>query len=209
MLYLFNEIEKLDNDFSEQAASLLSEERQKRVSAYRFPSDKNLSAAVYLLLCLALKKEHGINENIEFEYGKNGKPYLRDYPHIFFNLSHCKRAAACVVSDGEAGVDVQEIAPVKDSLARRVFTEREYAEYKASERPDEYFCGIWVKKESWLKQTGRGIGTDLAALEADSLHGLTLFGGDDFRGCVSGVSAPVTPVYVTLSMLEKLCCDGF
>jgi 4'-phosphopantetheinyl transferase len=187
-LYIFDEIHGLDDGFPEWAAPLLSVERRIKTFYYRFPLDRKLSVAVYLLLRLALMEKHGIDELVAFAYGENGKPFLRDHSHIHFNLSHCGCAAACVISDGEVGVDVQEIAPVSDGLAQRVLTAKEYAGYKASPHPDELFCEIWTMKESLLKRTSRGIAADLTALAADDMTDGALFKCVGYRCCVSGAS---------------------
>jgi 4'-phosphopantetheinyl transferase len=198
----------LDDGFPHRFIPFLSAERREKIFSYRFPPDRKLSVVVYLLLRLALMEKHGINEPVVFAYGKNGKPFLRDHPHIHFNLSHCRSAAACVISDTETGVDVQEIAPVSDGLARRVLSAEEYAAYKASHHPDELFCQMWTAKESYLKRTGQGIGTDLTALPSENTG--TLFKGKDYYCCVSApfngeVSAPFRRVSVRDFNIFKEC----
>jgi 4'-phosphopantetheinyl transferase len=44
--------------------------------------------ALDMLLRHALQENFGINKHIEFTDGDHGKPYLRDYPRIYFNISH-------------------------------------------------------------------------------------------------------------------------
>ena len=194
MLYIFDEIGALDDGFARRMAPHLSARRREKISAYRFPIDRTLSAAVYLLLRLALKEQHGIDGLVEFDCGENGKPFLRTCPQIHFNLSHCRRAAACAISDREVGVDVQSVAPVSDAVARRVLTPAEYAQYKASGRPDELFCELWTIKECLLKQTGQGIGADLSALSAQDAGEVTLYQFADYFACVSGASVPLRRV---------------
>ena len=58
--------------------------------------------------------------------GKQGKPYFFRWPEIYFNLSHCRSACACILSDREAGIDVEHRFPYKESLARRVCHEKEW-----------------------------------------------------------------------------------
>ena len=186
MLYLIDEIAELDDGFPERAKPLLSEERCAKVFARRLLLDRKLSTAVYLLLRLALMQEHGIDEAVIFAYGENGKPTLRDHPHIHFNLSHCSTAAACVISNLEAGVDVQKIAPVSDALAKRVLSPKEYEAFQASQHPDKLFCRFWTMKESWLKQTGRGLVKDLAALSTEQMTNTVLLKGQSYYCCVSG-----------------------
>lgn len=201
MLYVFDEIDALDNDFPRRCTPYLSVQRREKVFSYRFPLDRKLSAAAYMLLRLALANHYGIDESVVFSYRQNGKPFLRDYPHIHFNLSHCLSAVACVVSSNEVGVDVQEIAPVSDDLAKRVLTKREYAVFRTAGNPFRQFCEYWTIKESWLKKTGMGIGTDLTDLSAEELRGETLLtSGKDYCCCVAGISAQLTRVDIREQM---------
>jgi len=182
MLYIFDEIDKLED----LPMDLLSDERREKALKYRSPSARKLSVGVYLLLRLAVKEEYGIEEAVEFGYNENGKPFLKDYPHIHFNLSHCKKAAACAVSDNEVGVDVQETRPVSDKVAKRVLTEAEYEKFKVAQIPDDYFCEIWTIKESFLKRTGQGIRVDLRTISEESITDRTVYRGDSYFCCVTG-----------------------
>ena len=187
MLYVFDGMDSLDESFVGQCLPHLSLERREKVFSYSFPLDRNGSVIAYLLLRHALKENYGINEKVTFKYGNYGKPLLENYPYIHFNLSHCRTAAACIVADSEVGVDVEEIKPVADDVAKRVLTAKEYAEYKASRRSDELFCEFWTMKESWLKKTGNGIGMDLSALAAEDTGEKTLFKGrKDYYCCATG-----------------------
>ena len=206
-LYVFDEINGLDDAFISECTPYLSLERQEKAFSYTFPLDRNASIIAYLLLRLALMENYGINENVAFNYDKNGKPALRDYPHIHFNLSHCRTAAACALADREVGVDVEDIAPVPDEVARRVLTPKEYAKYSASIKtktnPEELFCRYWTIKESWLKKTGSGIGTDLSILEAEDIGEKTIFKkADNYCCCVTG--ALVAVKYVNIDGIKNL-----
>jgi len=196
MLYILSKIESLNNDFIEQTLPLLSKERLAKVTSIRDPRSKILSAAVYLLLRFALYEEYGINTSVEFDHNKNGKPELRDHPHIKFNLSHCRNAAACVISDEETGVDIQDIRSVSDRVAKRVLTAEEYAGYLASGSPDESFCELWAIKECRMKQLGTGISSELSELSADDVQDKTLFKGENYICCVSGIDTRVRYVGV-------------
>lgn len=197
MLYVFDEIDALDDDYPRRCMPYLSEQRREKVLTYRYPLDRKLSAAAFMLLRLALRENHGIDEPVVFSYGTNEKPFLRDYPHIQFNVSHCARAVACVISKCEIGVDVQEIGPVSDDLAKRVLTEREYKSFTTAGNPFRQFCEYWTIKESWLKKTGMGIGTDLTALSAEDIREKTLFvEGNRYCCCVAGAAVPLRRVTI-------------
>lgn len=191
-LYIFDELEKLDGGYVSRSIPYLSDERRRRVFSYRFEADRRLSAAAYLLLRLALCNEFGIDEPIAFSYASRGKPLLRDYPLIHFNLSHCRSAVACVVSETEAGVDAQEITPISDGVAEKVLNSSEFKAYKTSENPFALFCKYWAIKESLLKRTGIGITADLTQVSAENAAGTVLYKGTGYFCCAAvNPGAPV------------------
>jgi phosphopantetheinyl transferase len=105
-------------------------------------------------------------------------------------LSHCRRAIACAVSDAPVGVDVQEVVKTDSGLAKHVLSDEEHAEYLACDNADEYFCRMWVAKESYLKLTGRGVFDEMNALSVSRLDGLSPFDfGSGYYGCAASECA--------------------
>lgn len=90
------------------------------------------------------------------------------FPH--FNMSHCKKAVACVVADAEVGVDIERLGRFSEAMARHVLNEEEYAEVMAADDPDVVFTDYWTKKEAIVKLTGRGIDDDLKNIIAKYKH---------------------------------------
>ncbi len=158
VIYLNTHPEELDIDLALNRVSA-----QRREAALRFlrEMDRKLSLAAFLLLQEALAKEYGITEPPVLAFGPHGKPFLRDYPHIHFNLSHCSRAALCVVGDAPVGCDVETVTtPLDRDLLDHCFNPREREAILAAERPEVAFCTLWTRKEAFLKWTGEGL-TDL------------------------------------------------
>lgn len=141
----------------ERAWNEVSPERRAHANSYRFERERRLSIAAYLLLKEALLTAYGISETPQLAHGPNGKPYLPAHPEIHFNLSHCARAAACVVADRPVGIDIETIAPIDWDVARRVLSDAELADVRTSEEPDVTFACHWTKKEAFVKMTGDGI----------------------------------------------------
>ena len=150
------------------ALDLMSEQRREKVMAFKHEQGRKLSASAYMLLCKALNDVYGITEKPVFEYSEHGKPSIVGYPEIHFNLSHCRSVAGCVVSSRPVGIDVEDVREYKDSLARYVLNDEEYAMVSASPQPDREFIRLWTMKESYLKLTGEGITRDLKTVLADS-----------------------------------------
>lgn len=186
MVYIFDEFEKLDGCFVRRYSDALHDERCAKMQKYRSFERKMQSAVVYLLLRFALLEEYDIDEAVNFGYIKNGKPILPNYPHIHFNLSHCKTAAACAVYDSPVGIDVQHIKAVSDKVAKRVLTPTELNGYKGTPNPDELFCKIWAVKESFAKLSGDGLSTDFGSFSADSVTEKLIYKGKNYYCCVCG-----------------------
>ncbi len=136
----------------------VSKERQAKIDRLRFPNDKRLSLAAAILLKKVLL-EHGILE-YAFSYGENGKPYLKEYPEIKFNLSHSGERVMCVISGQECGCDVEKSQNTDFKVAEHFFAEQEKEMLKNTESVEEkkdLFYRLWTLKESFLKSTGLGM----------------------------------------------------
>ena len=103
MIYLNDDIAGFD---FEASLPLLSEQRREQALKFKYEQGRKTCSAAYLLLCQALQQEYGITDRPIFEYGEHGKPAIVGLPHIHFNLSHCREAAICVVSDSPVGIDI-------------------------------------------------------------------------------------------------------
>lgn len=174
MIYVLDRLDEMTEADFRFGLSILPQERQKKARYYQSTPDQYACVLSYLLLCYGLCVEYGITETIYFRYNSYGKPYSRDYPHVYFNISHCRCGVACAISDRETGVDIQDIRqkPVRESLAKRVLSASEYSAWKKSKSPDRLFYRYWTMKESYLKQKGTGIQESMSALDAEGLDSL-------------------------------------
>ena len=149
-------------DFNLDAAlGDISEQRREQALKFKHEQGQRLCVLAYQLLKEVLQKEYGISENPVFEYNEHGKPLIIGHPEIFFNLSHCKEAAICVVSDQPVGVDVESIREYKDSLAEYTMNEDELHQIKNSTHPAATFIRLWTMKEATTKLIGTGISNDM------------------------------------------------
>lgn len=151
----------------------LPEWRLRKALSFRQEIDRFLCAKSFLLLEGMLREQFGIERCPEFSYGNHGKPYLRDYPGISFNISHCRRGIACAVLDRPVGIDIEEIQFDK-GLADLVLSPEELYEVERSVRPDLKFTELWTLKESFLKLSGEGLSDNMKEV----LHSA---GGVDFK----------------------------
>ncbi|MED3781060.1 4'-phosphopantetheinyl transferase superfamily protein [Heyndrickxia sporothermodurans] len=87
-----------------------------------------------------------------------GKPYLRDYPNVHYNISHTRGIIVCAVSDMPVGIDIEKIKAFNKRVPERFFTksERNYI-FENKDNQDERFAEIWTMKESYVKWVGKGM----------------------------------------------------
>ena len=158
MIYLNDDIAGFD---LETALPLLSPQRREQTLRFKFELGRKTCAMAYLLLCEGLRKEYGISELPVFGYGEHGKPYILGHPDIHFNLSHCREAVVCALSDQPVGIDVESVREYSESLLQYTMNADEVMRISQAERPELEFIRLWTMKEAVLKLTGEGITNDL------------------------------------------------
>ncbi len=170
-------------DFSSMDVEALIDKYSDKVDLHRLskitrtqpPVARVRSLLAGYLLQVAVKEHLGIEDeeqvlDLQYRYGAQGKPYLADYPQLYFSLSHSGSLVACAVSKQEIGLDVQEHVKIKSGLAKRFFTKDEcallhgQADAKAYER---LFFRLWSIKESYIKFTGLGMKQGLDSFVID------------------------------------------
>ena len=145
-------------DFDLEAAMKeISEQRREQALSFKHEQGQRLCVLAYLLLKRGLHEEYGIMENPIFEYNEHGKPSIVGHPEIFFNISHCKEAVACAISDQPVGIDVESFRDYKESLVRYTMNEEEIREIESSDDPATTFIRLWTMKEATIKLRGTGI----------------------------------------------------
>lgn len=175
-IYICDTEELLDVELFERCYHMVSVQRREKIDKYKNEASKRQSLAAGILLEKAIAEwsplqggsplhRGGVLDDSEDPdrticYGQHGKPYLKDYPEVHFNLSHTKGRAMCVISDGPVGCDVEGIEELRINIAEHFFAREEY-EYllgisDEQKRTDEFFK-LWTLKESFVKLSGEGI----------------------------------------------------
>ena len=189
-----------EQNIYDRVINILPEERLQKIRSVKQEQGKRLSAAAgFLLLYGAFRQpdmlhisteESGLETilqpSLEHFTGEQGKPSLFvDGKQLFYNLSHSKKKAACVIADAECGIDLERIDPgrVTDSILRKVCTHREKDRLAQmdEEQRKKLFFKLWTGKESVMKCDGRGI-----AMGPDTIDVSDLLGKDTFRLEISG-----------------------
>lgn len=167
MIYLFTEHEQISEDLLNTLGSKMPERRHDRFIHYKKYEAKKACVFGYLVFLYGFRHLYNQSGFPDFDISQSGKPYLKEYPHIHFNISHCNGGACCFFADSPVGIDIQEKRKFPKSILRKVCNKDEL---NAIENSDDYFlefCKIWSQKESISKITGDGIFRDIINLPSN------------------------------------------
>lgn len=119
---------------------------------------KNKHYLGYALLYYALQKEYGISIAYqEIKYGFYGKPFLKNYKTIFFNISNSSSMTVCVIDDSPIGIDIQEYINFNQDIAAKYFCYHQNRKLIKTLNTKYYFTKYWTILEALGKYHGLGI----------------------------------------------------
>lgn len=88
---------------------------------------------------------------------ERGKPYFAE-GDWHFSISHTKHYVFCVLDRQPVGIDAEELdREIKLSLADKILSPQEKAQFDAAEDKKRALLTFWVLKEAAGKMTGEGI----------------------------------------------------
>ena len=131
--------------------------RKKKIDAFKPLKSKILSLGAGVLLYRAME-DAGIS-TYEVECGEKGKPFIKGYDNLYFNISHSEEVVVLGISNKEIGVDVEKIRHFENKLVDYVFTsEDKKVSNQLKKEPDVCYTMLWTIKESIMKHSGKGTG---------------------------------------------------
>lgn len=141
---------------------LISEERKARVEKAPHKQKSLLVYSELLVRLVACKILDISYDNVHIERNAYGKPFIMNYPHFHFNVSHSNEALTLFVSNTSVGVDIEYLGTPYFNIARRFFTDEEFSYIFDNEAEKNLrFYEIWTRKEAYIKQIGLGLSLPL------------------------------------------------
>ena len=160
-IYLVKNIDTFDKSFVEKCITFFPKWRKEKMLRYKHLKGQIQCGLGYILLIHALREEGVFKEMPEFSYNEHDKPFLKNYPGWYFNISHSKTAVCCVLSRKEMGIDIEEVGEYKESLAAYICNDKELESLYDSENKADDFYKLWTRKEAVFKMIGSGITNDI------------------------------------------------
>lgn len=164
-VYLLNMNRELNEGERQQSLDILTPERKAKALRFRRFKDQNRSIATGLLEAYAFIQILGSSKSeYLIEKGPEGKPYLKDYPEIHYNISHAGDWIVCGIGGQPLGIDVECADKYTERVVTRFFQKEEVEDILSEpdlERRKEIFAEYWVMKESFMKLSGGGLSIPL------------------------------------------------
>lgn len=155
--------------------STLSEEEKARANRFKFPIHRAYFIAGRGILRQLLGQYLNVSpQDLQFDYGAQGKPFLANFPDLKFNISHSKHHILLAFSNKNTiGVDVEVIDPTIEFelIAPRFFSKNEATTLLALPREEQpaVFYNCWTRKEAFIKAKGGGLSIPLDQFEVTLL----------------------------------------
>ncbi|MDT3763829.1 4'-phosphopantetheinyl transferase family protein [Priestia filamentosa] len=152
----------------------VSQGKKEKVTKLYHLSDKYRTTLGELLLRFLYEEKHPSQPMCTFTQNAYGKPYIKENPASYFNISHSGDWVACAFHDCEVGIDIEEVKEKNEEVAKIAFTSEEYKRIMKEDK--EYFYELWACKESYVKAVGKGfaISPDTISIKRND-EGVTFF----------------------------------
>lgn len=149
---------KITENIEEDCNRLLDKSEQARANRFKF----DFLRVRFILARVQLRKilMRYTHRNPVIQVEENGKPYLKEFPELKFNLSHSENRGLCAITlNTPVGVDLECIAkPIKINylaIAKRFFSDSEFQALTLSLSPEKLFYQLWTRKEAYIKLQGK------------------------------------------------------
>lgn len=189
---------------------LISEERRERIERMAVNGDKVRSLFSELLMRCEASEQLGVGFNeLIFDKGEFGKPYIVGADGYDFSVSHSGQAIAFAGGFSAVGADIELIKRRRNRASQRFFSDNEVRFIEQSANSDEAFFEIWTKKEAYSKMLGKGLSLgfrsfDVTVTELKGLFYSTTTHGYAFSVCSEEIEALQSITEITESeFLQK------
>lgn len=159
MVSIFDDMTQITETEVQRMLPLVNDQRRNEALRYKHLFGQYCCLKSWLILEELLKSLE-VND-LEFIFNEHGKPFLKHYPKIHFNISHCKNGIAVAIDYAPIGIDIESFRKDNIALVRKTMNPSEAEWIRYSSDPVETFTQFWTMKEAVVKLRGTGIIDDL------------------------------------------------
>lgn len=135
---------------------------QKHCLKFHQTIDQKRRTLAYLQLCKLLNDINISETELNtLSYNEFKKPYLRNYPELFFNISYSNDYALVALFNHEVGIDIEKINLEINLLNyEKTFSTEVWLNIMSSKQPIISFFKNWTQLEAAIKAHGSGFYTN-------------------------------------------------
>ena len=146
------------NSSDENIPSEISEQRINKILSAKKDRQAQINTARALKVGFA---SFSVNEcDVIYDFGKNGKPFAKNFPDIHFSISHSDNFSIIAFCNKDIGVDCENSTKIiSTEILTRYFSSSEYNDFF------DVPLRLWLSKEAYVKYTGAGFALGRNKLE--------------------------------------------
>lgn len=149
----------------------LSQSRQIKVNSFYNENDKIISTLTEIFIKYCLEQYIGKKLiKLELIYNNYGKPRLKDFPNIYFNISHSGNIIVCSVNNQQLGIDVEKVKKFDFNIIDMFCNVNDINHLKDVINKNIALYKIWTAKEAFLKFKGTGLVDDIKNISINYLN---------------------------------------
>ena len=161
------------SECTDQFLSFLNTDEKKKANKFHFEKDRIHyiigRGALKLILSEIIMQPP---ESILFNYNEYGKPFLKSFPDVKFNISHSNSKLLIAISlRYNVGIDIEFIRDdfATENIARQFFSEFEIEQLSKLDKTGftEGFFNCWTRKEAFIKCVGMGLSLPLNSFDVE------------------------------------------
>lgn len=163
-LYIVKKPDFINQKLYSKLISRISIKRKIKINNFFYMDDKYRGLIAEMLTFIKIPQIAGAKiDEIQFDENQYGKPFVKKYPNLYFNISHSGDWIGNCFDNKPIGLDIEKVKAIDLEVAKEYFTNAEYLELlsKKGHKRLNYFYELWTCKESYIKAIGKGFFQEL------------------------------------------------
>lgn len=171
----------------EKLCLLIDLEKKHKIEKFINKKDKLRALIGEILIRTIICERLNIkNKHIKFDKNKYGKPYLKEYQKLSFNISHSGDFVVFAIDNKSVGIDIEKIEYIEyEKIAKSFFTASEFDYITQNDSIIDLckFYEIWTLKESYIKCCGQGLSMPLKSfsIERDKYDNIKVISDHEYN----------------------------
>lgn len=132
--------------------------RKEKVLSFHHKMDQDMALAGDILTRKVVTKHLGIlQEYVIIDYNKYGKPFVKNRPDFYYNISHKGNTIVLATSNRCIGIDIEPIQMPNEMVINYCYTKEEKERIHGAVSAAYEYTQLWTLKESYVKNIGVGM----------------------------------------------------